>query len=229
MIGIPVINSARSLIIAQDKFRTYSLMQQNNIQTPFSILCYDIRRVWNLIESGCIRYPFVVKKPYGGRGEGVFVIMNAHDLGKASVVFSVTESVLVQDYIELEKHNGCFRDMRIWVCRNPDSEKPRFVGAFYRNAPIDRYLTNTSIGGSIAPMKVCDDEIIKISEKALDIIGADVAGIDIARDSNGSLYLLEINASFDTAQESINAIGVDVWNIVMDLVEKRVNRKKWSQ
>ncbi|MFH0837408.1 MAG: YheC/YheD family protein [Candidatus Aenigmatarchaeota archaeon] len=220
-IGVPVINSARSLLISQDKFRTHFVMRQNNISVPNSVLVHGIKSVWNSLK-GQIRYPFVIKKPYGGRGEGVFVINNIDELRKAEISFTDSSAVLVQDYIELETNeDGCFRDMRIWVCRDPETEIPVFLGGFYRNASSGSYLTNLSRNGIITPIINYDDNVIKMAETVLDAIGADVAGIDIARDCHGALYFLEANASFDTTQESVNAVGVDVWSMVMDLAENR--------
>jgi glutathione synthase/RimK-type ligase-like ATP-grasp enzyme len=60
-----------------------------------------------------------------------------------------------------------------------------------------------------------DPELITLSELALESIGADVAGIDVARDKNGDLFLLEINISFGTNKSFAQAIGINIWESVI--------------
>ena len=62
-----------------------------------------------------------------------------------------------------------------------------------------------------------------MAEQALEAIEGDVAGIDIARDKQGYLYLIEVNISFYTGKIFQEMIGINVWKLVMDLAEARVN------
>ena len=223
-IGIPVINSSKATLIAQDKFRTHLLVKRAGIPTPSTFLVHTLEEIQNLIRNNRVRYPFVIKTLYGGCGKGVFLTKNERELREAlRKNFKEGESILVQERINLETNmGGGFRDMRIWVVRNPYTNKAMFVGGVYRNAQIGQFITNLSDGGNITPIESYESDVINVSERALESIGADVAGIDLARDENGNLYLLEINISFYTEPIFEETMGVNIWEHVIDLAESRI-------
>ncbi len=226
--GIPVINSASSTLNAQDKFRTLLLAQQVGIPIPSTFVVHEQQRIQELLDRNKIQYPFVVKGLYGGCGESVFFVKNEDELNTVlNRNFRAGNPILIQERVDLETNEfGELRDMRIWVARDPDTNKARFVGGVYRNAQHGSLLTNLHANGSITPMESYEKDVIEISEKALDAINADVAGIDLARDKNGCLFLLEVNISFHTSQKTCEVVGVSVWEQVIDLAQSRADRAK---
>ena len=72
--GIPVINSAIATINAQDKFRTLLLAQKAGVRTPMTFIVHALKEVESLLHVNRIHYPFFIKKPYGGKGTGVFLV-----------------------------------------------------------------------------------------------------------------------------------------------------------
>jgi ribosomal protein S6--L-glutamate ligase len=222
--GVPVINSGEAILNAQDKFRTHALAAQRNIRTPSTFLAYGLTDVRSLITSNRMTFPCVLKNPYGGRGEGIFLARNHNQLSNAiRRNFNNLNPVLVQEFIASESNDaGGQRDMRIWVCRNPSTNRAQFIGGIYRNARHGTFLTNISQQGYRTPIEQYPEDIQRVSEEALEAIGADVAGIDLMRDRQGNIYLLEINICFDIGVGAEKLIGENIWEYVIDLVEARV-------
>jgi len=224
--GIPVVNSGQATLNAQDKFRTLLLAKKAGISVPLTFLVHSLEAVIKLVSDGSINYPFFVKKPYGGTGSAVFKVENEESL--TSLIkgsFIQNELILIEETIDLETdENGNVKDMRIWVVRDSVTNRAKFIGGVYRLAASGHYITNVSIGGSIAPLpQPYDPALIEISEQALESIGADVAGIDIGRDKKGNLYLIEINISFYTRKTFQKIIGVNIWELVLDLAEAKAH------
>ncbi len=224
---IPVINNAWATINAQDKFRTLLLAQSAGIQIPLTFIVYFIEDIEVLLGAGKIVYPFFIKNPYGGCGKSVYLIENHEGLcGIVAKKFQAGEAILVEERIDLETdERGDVKDMRLWVVRDAETNKARFVGGAYRTAARGHYLTNASAGGRVSAMEQpYNPAIARFAEQALESIGADVAGIDVARDKKGNLYLIEINISFFTNQVFLDTIGINIWELVMDLAESRAEK-----
>jgi len=224
VLGIPVINGSKATLNAQDKFRTLMMAKKAGVRVPLTYMAYSLNEVQHLVSEQKISYPFFVKKPYGGAGSGVFLVKNEEMLAELlNKSFKKGEAILLEERIDLETdESGNVKDMRIWVVRDPISNKPKFIGGTYRTANKGHYLTNLYAGGTVTPLlPPYDSELVEMSEKALESINGDVAGIDIGRDKSGNLYLIEVNISFYTGKVFLDAIGINIWDHVMDLAEAR--------
>lgn len=228
-LGIPVINSSIATLNAQDKFRTLLLAHKAGILVPLTYILYTIEDVEGLLHSHKISFPFFIKKPYGGCGQGVFLVGNKKMLRKILTRnFQSKDPILVEERIDLETDEyGNVKDMRIWVVRDSITDKAKLVDGMYRIAAHGHYLTNVSKGGSVSPMcQPYDEKVVAISQQALESIKADVAGIDLARDKKGNIYLLEINIGFHTSKISQQTMNNNIWEFVVDLAESKVRQKK---
>lgn len=222
--GIPVINSAQATLNAQDRFRTLLLAKNSGIRVPLTFLVHSLEAVKKLVKENSINYPFFVKKPYGGAGSAVFKVKDEESLTKLiKDSFRKDELIFVEEKIDLETdENGNVKDMRTWVVRDAVTNRVKFIGGTYRTAASGHYLTNLYAGGRVSPLpQPFDSKVIEMSERALEAIGGDVAGIDIGRDKKGNLYLIEVNISFYTGKVFQDAIGINIWELVMDLAEAR--------
>jgi len=228
-LGVPVINSCQATMNAQDKFRTLLLVQNAGVPIPLTFLVHELEDIHNLLNSQQIKFPIFIKKPYGGCGTGVFLAQDSQMLDQIiSQNFQSGDPILVEERIDLETdENGNVKDMRIWVVRDSATNKAKFVGGASRTASNGNYLTNVHAGGTVSDLNLQNNrELIRFSEMALESIGADVAGIDLARDKNGNLYLLEINISFYTDKLFKDIIGINIWELVLDLAEARVKANR---
>ncbi|MEK6845872.1 MAG: YheC/YheD family protein, partial [Nanoarchaeota archaeon] len=179
--SIPIINGKQATLNAQDKFRTHALVAMTGVHTPRTVINYGAQAIRDSFIEGRWNLPYVIKKPYGGRGKGVFFVRCKDDLEEIANFFSECEPLIVQEYIPLEKNKqGDFVDMRLWACRNATTEKPECLGGFYRNSANGNFLTNLCAGGRISKMSTVPDGVSDMVEKSLEAITADVAGIDVA-------------------------------------------------
>ena len=221
--NIPVINSSQSIVKSQDKFRTHLNLAQNGIPTPKTFLTYEFKSGINLLAEGKLNFPFVVKKVYGSRGNGVYKIYSMRELERLyETEFTHGEVLFYQEFLELERNQkGEIRDYRLWVIRDPFSGRAKTIGAVHRNAKAGEFRTNTKQGGYISPIHSLPSEIKELGEKALEAITGDVAGVDVARTVDGRLFVEEINISFDTGKASQELIG-DIWSQVIELLSMKM-------
>ncbi len=223
--GIPIINGRQATLNAQDKFRTHALVSIMGVPTPKTVLYCGYPVLRTIIYDQSDNFPYVIKKPYGGRGEGVFFVHSRDDLEEIADSFTQYEPLILQEYIPLGKNEqGHFRDLRVLVCRNATTEQPECLGGYYRNSTDGSFHTNIHAGGEITKIDVLPEGVSEIVEKSLGIIGADVAGVDVAQSQEGELYLLEINISFTSRREIREIIGVPIEEKMLELAESRVNR-----
>lgn len=227
--NIPIINSSQAIIKCQDKFRTHFCLAQNGIPTPKTYLTYDYDSGIKLLAEGKLNFPFIVKKIYGSRGTGVYKVDSLQSLKKLyERYFKPGEVLFYQEFLYLDRNQkGEVRDYRVWVARDR-SGKAKTLGGVYRNARAGNFLTNSTQGGYVTEIKVLPEEVARLAEDSLEAVAADVAGIDIARTTDGKLYVEEINISFDTGSKTQSLIG-DVWSEVLDLIVSRIEFKQESK
>ena len=91
-----------------------------------------------------------------------------------------------------------------------------------RSAKIGEFRANFHQGGSVSPVNLTEQEK-KLAIKATQILGLDIAGVDILRTNNGP-RIIEVNSN--PGLEGISkATGVNVAAGVVDFVERRVAKR----
>lgn len=119
---------------------------------------------------------------------------------------------LVQEYIE--ESNGA--DIRCFVVGN------QVVASMKRHAKEGDFRSNLHRGG-YATAETISSEERKIAIQASQILGLDVAGVDLLRSNKGPL-VLEVNSS--PGLEGIEkSTGVDVCGKMIDFLEKQASHK----
>lgn len=228
MSNVPVVNNAQSVVNTQDKYRTHLLMTTHGIPTPTSYLVHKKEQVYALLRSGLINFPFLLKDPYGSRGTAVYKVDCKDALDSTFATHFKRISPLVQEFLDFKTdQDGRVGDIRAWVVRDFKTEKPKFVGAYNRfSSNKDNFLTNLSRGGYGKPLGDLIPNLVKYSKKMLDVLGADVLGVDAAPTRRGKLYIIEANIAMDTTEEWRDFVGKDVWKYVVDLAIARANRSK---
>jgi RimK family alpha-L-glutamate ligase len=223
---IPVINNSQSVINTQDKYRSHVLMALNNIPTPVTFLVHNKEQAYSLIDNELIRFPIILKDPYGSRGTAVYKVHNQVNMYNVFSQCFKNVSVLVQEFLASETDlGGCIGDIRAWVVRNSESEKPKFVGAYHRFARKGDFRTNLSLGGYGKPINEYSSIMIEYSMKMLDVLNADVLGVDMIKTKKGEFYIIEANIAMDTTNEWRILAGDDVWKYVVDLAIARALKK----
>lgn len=181
--GTYVVNSATSIERASDKLFTSMALDGANISVPPTIVAQKIDEAMNFFRN----YKDIVIKPlFGSRGKGITRIK---DEDTAYLIFETLEQFNLTIYLQKFIPHGN-RDIRALVIGD------QVIAAMYRVAENNGWKTNVSLG---ATPELCelDEKLKKICVRAAQIIGCEIAGIDIMIPENEQdvgYYLLEVNA-----------------------------------
>lgn len=200
--GQVVLNPAKSIEVAVDKYLATAKLQAAGLPVPRTITCQDVDQA---MEAFLQLNESVVCKPlFGGEGRGITRLDDEALAHRAFKMLTELGAVLyLQEYID---HPGY--DYRLLVLGD------EVLGMRRSNATDWR--TNVSRGAKTEPLEVTD-ELAKIARHAAAAVGAPMAGVDLLPDKNGSLYVLEVNA-VPGWQALSRTLDIDVASLVLDLV-----------
>ncbi len=178
--GVFVINPARAIECAVDKYLTTSLLAQAGLPVPDTIVCESV-------EEACEGFSqlggdVVVKPIFGSEGRG---ILRVSDPDLAVRAFSTLQRIQAVIYLqEFVPHEGF--DIRLLVLGG------EVVGAIKRCSPND-FRTNVSRSATAVPHEATVGER-DLALRSADAVQSLFAGIDLLYDRRGRCYVLEVNA-----------------------------------
>ncbi len=205
--GIYSVNESIAITRSRDKLRAHQLLARRGIGQPITSYAHSADATNDLIQSvgGA---PLVVKVMESTHGNGV-VLAETKKAAEALInAFRGLEAdFLVQEFI---KESGG-ADIRCFVIGE------RVIAAMQRTAAAGEFRSNLHRGGSAQVIKLRPDER-KLALKAAQVMGLDVAGVDIIRSNHGPL-VLEVNSS--PGLEGIEAAtGKDIASAIIEYIEK---------
>jgi ribosomal protein S6--L-glutamate ligase/tetrahydromethanopterin:alpha-L-glutamate ligase len=169
-LGILVINSPASIEIAVDKYYALTLLEENGVKVPETVVTEDSKKALDAFHD--LGGDVVIKPIFGSRGIGVTRVTDAEVARRIFKSLSFYHYVLyIQKFIP---HGN--RDIRAFVVGN------RVIAAMYRIA--ENWKTNVSQGAKTQPITP-NSEVVNIAVKATRIIGCDIAGVDIMKGEEG--------------------------------------------
>ncbi len=205
--GIYSVNESIAITRSRDKLRAHQLLARRGIGQPVTSYAHSADATNDLINSvgGA---PLVVKVMESTHGNGV-VLAETKKAAEALInaFRGLQADFLVQEFI---KESGG-ADIRCFVIGE------RVVAAMQRTAAAGEFRSNLHRGGSAQIIKLRPDER-KLALKAAQVMGLDVAGVDIIRSNHGPL-VLEVNSS--PGLEGIEtATGKDIASSIIEYIEK---------
>jgi len=211
--GTYCLNSADAITQSRDKLQATQLFAKNDIHIPitgFANSPLDTKDLIKMVNGA----PLIVKLLESTQGKGVVLAETSKAAESVINAFkSVKTNILVQEFIK--EANG--QDIRCFVVNG------KVVASMQRQAAKGEFRANIHQGGSASKIKVTLEER-KLAVKAAKILGLPVAGVDIIRSNKGPL-LLEVNSS--PGLEGIEAAtGLDIANIMIEAIEKKLKFKK---
>ena len=181
--GVIVMNSSDGIKRSRDKLIAGQALAEGGIPVPITaqiVTWEDTNRAITRVGGT----PCVVKSTEGTHGSGVFL---AHTEQHArQLVYQMLERgmrPLVQEYIE-ESHG---KDIRALVVGG------KVVACMRRRANGNEFRSNFHLGGSVEKIEI-DPKFEKIAVKAAEILGLEIAGVDLLESKRGEL-VLEVNSS----------------------------------
>jgi RimK family alpha-L-glutamate ligase len=208
--GGVVINPARAVEAAVDKFLTSAKLAAAGLVTPRTICCQTADEALAAFEQ--LGSDIVLKPLFGSEGRG---ITRLNDEALAERAFKMLAQLGAVLYLqEFVPHEGS--DLRLLVI----GER---ILAMRRRNPLD-WRTNISRGAKAEPFEPVDG-LVEMARRAADAVGAPLAGVDLLPGRDGKLYTLEVNA-VPGWKGLAKAHGVDVAGIVLDFFASEVARRR---
>lgn len=192
--GVRVVNPARAIEAAVDKYLATCRLQQAGLLIPETHVCQTAEHAlsaWRKLGGIAVLKPI-----FGGEGRGITLLDDESLAMRAFTLLERLGSVIyLQRHIE---HHGS--DLRLLVV----DEK---VFGMRRSNPSD-WRTNISRGATAEPLEVTS-ELGELALRAARAVGASLAGVDLLPSVGGELYALEVNAS-PGWQALSQVTGVDI-------------------
>ena len=204
-----VINPARAVEAAVDKYLASAKLIQSGLRTPRTFVCQTVEDALQAFER--LGGDVVLKPLFGAEGRG---IARLNDEALAQRAFSLLAQLGAVLYVqEFVPHDGY--DLRVLVV----GER---MWAMRRRNPLD-WRTNVSRGATAEPAELTP-ELADLARRAADAIGAPLAGVDLLPGRDGQLYAIEVNA-VPGWQALARTLKVDIAGHVLQYVESQVRSR----
>lgn len=213
VMGVYSLNDSLAIVRSRDKLRSLQLLSRKEIPMPitgFAKSPLDTKSLIDLVGGA----PLIIKLLESTQGEGV--VLAETDKAAHSVINAFKQlnaNILVQEFIK----EASGTDVRCFVIGD------KVVAAMKRTAQAGEFRSNVHKGGTVETVELTDEEA-EIAVKATEVMGLDVAGVDLIRSARGSL-ILEVNSS--PGLEGIEkATGLDIASEMIEYIEKQVALEK---
>lgn len=181
LLGVPVYNSVRAIEKSVDKAMTSLLLHRAGIPTPPTWVTESESQARALLmREIALGHDMVLKPLFGSQGAGLMRLASPTDLPSGEAYQGV---YYLQRYIGGE--TGAWEDYRVLV-----------VGGSSRAAMTRKgtsWINNVAQGAACRPAPV-DPELSRLAEDAARALDMEYAGVDLMRDPEGRLCVLEVNS-----------------------------------
>lgn len=214
--GVTVINTPRSIERSMDKLLTMQKLAASNIAIPKTI--FSKCPVDSKLVEQQIGFPVVVKTLKGTVGAGVYLSEtpdSLRDLTELLVNQGVVDMspVLFQEFIATSRG----RDIRVFVVGG------KILACMERKATDGGFKSNIGRGGVGTPI-LMTEEMKKISLDACEVLGLEIAGVDLLFAEDG-LKICEVNSAphFKGLETYCN---VNAAESIYTYIEERVQQER---
>lgn len=211
--GLPVINSARAVETAVDKYLASARLAEAGLLVPPTIVCQTADEALRAFHE--LGGDVVLKPLFGSEGRGIARLSDEALAQRAFQLLEPLGAVLyLQKFIE---HEGC--DLRVLLIGQQ-------AWGIRRSNPLD-WRTNCSRGALAEPLEL-SGELIGLARRAADAVGALVAGVDLLPGRDGKLYAIEVNA-VPGWRALAGTLNVDIARAMLEYVREQIEREQASR
>ncbi len=185
MLGVPIYNDGRAIERTVDKAMTSFLLHQHGIKTPKTWVCESRQHAHRIIdENNQLNQKLVIKPLFGSQGQGVRLIEKT--AGKEDL--PLPGDKFVDGVFYLQSFVKATHDYRVFVVNN------QAVAAMQRTGKT--WLHNVAQGASCENIldKSTETDVLAIALQAALVLDIAYCGVDVIRDENGHLFVLEVNS-----------------------------------
>jgi ribosomal protein S6--L-glutamate ligase len=207
MMGVYSLNESVAITRARDKLRSLQLLSRKGVGLPVTGFAHspdDIKDVIRIVGGA----PLVIKLLEGTQGIGVVLAETQKAAESVIEAFmGLTANIMVQEFIK--EAGGS--DIRCFVVGS------KVVAAMRRVAKEGEFRSNLHRGGTAEIVKLTPEER-STAIRAANIVGLNVAGVDILRSNHGPV-VMEVNSS--PGLEGIEGVtGKDIAGMIIEFIEK---------
>jgi ribosomal protein S6--L-glutamate ligase len=209
LMGVFTAARAQSLLQARDKLRCLQVLTARGLAAPRTAFVAEGEDPVPLVASiGGL--PVVIKLMESTHGVGIILAESMQAVISTIEAFHrLRGRVIMQEFVR-EAGGADFRALIV---------DGQVVAAMKRQAPPHEFRSNLHRGASAHAVTLADDER-EMALRAAEVMGLDVAGVDLLRSARGPL-LMEVNAS--PGLEGIETVtGVDIAAHLILYIEKKV-------
>jgi len=182
-LGIPVYNEARAIEKSVDKAMTSFLLHRAGVPTPPTWVTESPAAARAILMRQCAGGREIVVKPlFGSQGVGLRRLQAGMDIPDATAVNGVW---YLQQFIPSAAGDGQWRDWRVFVVGDAA------VAAMIRHGRS--WINNVARGARCEAVQP-DAALADLAVDAARAVGMDYAGVDIMRDVDGRLSVIEVNS-----------------------------------
>jgi len=214
LLGVPVYNDGRAIERTVDKAMTSFVLANAGISTPATWVTESESEAAAVVRAEIDAGRKLVMKPlFGSQGTGLKRIGAFGDLPPGTDYDGV---YYLQRYIE--PGNAGWHDWRVFVIDGAA------VAAMKRQGKS--WITNVSQGGTCAPVDLSEHEDLRaLAQKACCVLQMDYAGVDLIRDRDGRLQVIEVNGI--PAWKGLQSVTRDsiAEMLVNDFVDRHLHRR----
>ena len=182
MLGVSVYNDGRAIERTVDKAMTSFLLLQNGVNTPKTWVCESRNLAHQIMAHEIItaNSQLVAKPLFGSQGQGVRLV----DANKPPLPMDT----FVDGVFYLQSFVKATHDYRVFVVNN------QAVAAMQRTG--ETWLHNVAQGASCENIldKSAETDVLTIALQAALVLDIAYCGVDVIRDENGKLFILEVNS-----------------------------------
>ena len=213
MQGVFPLNESVAIGRSRDKLRALQLLAREGIGLPVTAFAHGPRRAEDVIKD-VGGTPCVIKLLEGTQGRGVILAETAASAKSIIEAFSATNTnILVQEYIKEAEGT----DIRALVVDGT------VVASMKRTCSTGEFRANLHCGGKAKPVVITDEER-RTAVRAAEVLGLNVAGVDMLRSNRGPL-VMEVNSS-PGIEGMEKATGADLAGAMLDFLERRAGSKE---
>ena len=213
MMGMYPLNESVAITRSRDKLRSLQLLSRKGVGLPVTSFAHspdDIEDVIRIVGGA----PLVIKLLEGTQGIGV-VLAETHKAAESVIeaFMGLSANIMVQEFIK--EAGGS--DIRCLVIGE------KVVAAMKRTAKEGEFRSNLHRGGTAEIVKLTPEER-STAVRAANILGLNVAGVDILRSNHGPV-VMEVNSS-PGLQGIELATGKDIAGLIIEFIEKNAKPHK---
>lgn len=180
--GTRVVNSPKAIEVAVDKYLALTRLQSIGIEVPRT----EVSQTFDEAMGGFERLgrDIVLKPIFGSEGRGITRISDEAIAERTFKLLIQMGAIIYQQ--EFVEHEGY--DIRIFVLGDE-------MFGMRRRSRLD-WRTNVSRGAITEPLDDAaqTEEMRALARQATDVVGAEIAGVDLLPAKDGRLLAIEVNA-----------------------------------